>query len=105
MYFIMIHNFRLKQSHEDTSCDFTIFVGDRKFKAHSLILSASSDYFRAMINSKMKEGIEKYVQIQNVSEQTMENVLCFLYTGNISLCVENVEQLIHAASFMQLDGG
>ncbi|XP_078485279.1 kelch-like protein 12 [Ciona intestinalis] len=98
----MLDRINKQRDEDDSFCDFTITVGDRKFKTHSLILSASSEYFRAMINSKMKEGIEKCVEIQNVSEEIMENILNFIYTGIIPLCLETIGQVIEAASFMQL---
>uniref|UniRef100_F6YCK1 Kelch-like protein 3 n=2 Tax=Ciona intestinalis TaxID=7719 RepID=F6YCK1_CIOIN len=98
----MLVRINQQRAEDNPLCDFTIVVGGRKFRAHSLILSTSSEYFHAMINSRMKEGIEKCVQIKNVSEEIMENILDFIYTGKIPLRVETIGQVIEAASFMQL---
>ncbi|XP_078487673.1 kelch-like protein 3 [Ciona intestinalis] len=83
-------------------CDFTICVGGKEYPVHQNILATRSEYFKTMFNSKMKEGLDKRVEIKETSNQCMERILDFLYTGKMRFSLQTVEETIRCASLLQL---
>ncbi|XP_078490326.1 kelch-like protein 12 [Ciona intestinalis] len=90
------------QRMDNTYCDFTICVGEKEYPVHQNILATRSEYFKTMFNSKMKEGLDKQVEIKEISNQCMERILDFLYTGKMRFSLQTVEETIRCASLMQL---
>ncbi|CAB4000819.1 kelch 12 [Paramuricea clavata] len=87
-------------------CDAILFVEDRDFPIHRVILAACSDYFEAMFTSGMSESCkeQKKIEIQGLSADTMEILLDFIYTEKVKVSVENVQALLPAACLLQLNG-
>jgi len=54
----------LKLSSDGENADVTIVVGEKKFKAHKVLLVARSDYFRALFDSGMEETVNNEVPIE-----------------------------------------
>ena len=61
--------------------DVVFKVADQEFKAHKCILSSQSDYFRAMLESGMREANTNVVVIKDFSADVFKYALHFLYTG------------------------
>jgi len=56
-------------------------VGQEVFKAHRIILSARSDYFKSMFNSGMVESLKNNpILIQECDPDMFKKILEFLYT-------------------------
>ncbi len=66
---------------EQCFTDVSIEVGEKKFKAHKVILASQSDVFRRMFETDMKEKNECLVRIQDISPEVMEDLLSYFYTG------------------------
>ena len=81
-------------------CDVTIKIEDEEFHAHRNILSASSDYFFAMFNGNMKERHAREITISGVDKDSMEQIMHFIYTGEITLDWNNVEPILQSANLM-----
>jgi len=58
-----------------------ILVGTQRFSAHRLVLSAMSDYFRAMFNSNVREAEAKEIAIHNVEAEIFQHLINYIYTG------------------------
>lgn len=71
----------LFESGEDA--DFSFHVGTRVFKAHKLILSTRSSYFKRMLQSNMMENRLNKVEIKHVDPNMFFIILKFLYSGFI----------------------
>ena len=52
----------------------------------------------------MKEKYEKTVTFKNITPDAMNALLEFLYTETMVLTEENVADILHAASIMQVQG-
>ncbi|KAJ5077239.1 pep-cterm sorting domain-containing protein [Anaeramoeba ignava] len=83
--------------------DFQIEIKNRNdlpstiFYCHRGILSFRSEYFNALLRSKMKEYQEGKVIFNDISSQTMKNILEYIYTGKIEINEENaLETLINS---------
>ncbi|KAJ0011790.1 hypothetical protein NQD34_012765 [Periophthalmus magnuspinnatus] len=83
-------------------CDVGLNVGGHIFRVHRLVLAASSPYFSALFSGGMRESEKEEVQILGVEREVFEVLLDFIYTGLISITVENVQELMVAADMLQL---
>lgn len=67
--------------------DLTIVVGEgdrqRSFRKHRIILSARSEYFRALFESEMEETRQDLLRYEDVDADAFGHFLKFLYTANI----------------------
>lgn len=67
--------------------DFTIICGndsERSFPCHKLFLALRSPVFEAMLFHNTKEAMEGKVYITDVSPNTMESLVEFIYTDNVN---------------------
>lgn len=89
---------RLRQ--EGILCDVTLQVGKREFSGHRLVLASSSPFFRALFTTKMKENLSGNFRLDGVSDSVMEDLLNYIYTGEIEITHENVRDLVIAGDFL-----
>ena len=87
-------------------CDVTVVVKGEEFKAHKLVLASASPFFLSLLESQMKERTEDVIKIelQEATAPVMEEVLAYVYTGNVSLTTENGHGLIATADYLLLPG-
>ncbi|XP_057710694.1 kelch-like protein 42 [Corythoichthys intestinalis] len=79
-----------------------IVTEDKTYAVSKRKLIEKSDYFRALYNSGMRESTEDSVQLQGLSAPGLELVLEFIDTSKVELANETLEDLIEAASFLQV---
>ena len=87
-------------------CDITISVKGKQFTGHKAVLAASSPFFLTLLNSDMKENREKLitVELEEATEAVMEDVLKYVYTGNLLVTEERAHNLIATANYLLLPG-
>nr|XP_039269559.1 kelch-like protein 20 [Styela clava] len=84
-------------------CDIAIKVGNEEILAHRNILSAGSDYFRAMLFHENVESRSGVVQMKQTEFSSVRICIDFIYTGHLSIPdYKNCKQLMHTAHIMQL---
>ncbi|KAL6880824.1 hypothetical protein J3F83DRAFT_719954 [Trichoderma novae-zelandiae] len=64
--------------------DVKIRLGSVELPAHAIVLSAQSDYFKAALNSSMKEATERKFQYSEGSMHAHWRVFEYLYRGEYS---------------------
>ena len=84
-------------------CDVVIEVGKKKFRAHKVVLAASSPYFEAMFLSGMSESHQQQVTLQGIDTDAFDSILGLIYDGQIRISTENVQSLLTTASIFQID--
>ncbi|XP_050016802.1 kelch-like protein 24 [Alexandromys fortis] len=84
--------------------DVIICVEGEKFPCHRAVLSACSNYFRAMFCNGHKESREMLVEIKGILAEAMDCFLQFVYTGKVKLTTENVQYLVEVSSLFQVNG-
>ncbi|GFR05821.1 TD and POZ domain-containing protein 3 [Trichonephila clavata] len=96
------HN--MKQLLQDNNFyDITFKIDGRSFKAHKAILSARSRVFKTMFESSLTMNVEE-IEISDISEETLKEMLNFIYSGEVShLHVNNAMELYYAADKYELD--
>ncbi|XP_071952020.1 actin-binding protein IPP-like [Antedon mediterranea] len=87
---------------EKTFCDATIIVGSQIFTAHCVVLSACSQYFKVMFCGGLLESLSKQVELHGVEAAVFDKLLEFIYTGEIDITSENVQDLLSAADMLQI---
>ena len=87
----------------DSVADITIEVGYREYQLHKIILSASSPVFREMCSHG--KPIKEKVPLQETEERAavFEDFIKYLYTGNITLNLDNVKGIIGLAYKYQVE--
>ncbi len=83
-------------------CDVVLRAGGREIHSHRAILSASSSYFMAMFTNEMKERDQDAVEIQDMNPDILSSLINFAYTGEIEISVSNVQEVLSAASLLQM---
>ena len=58
--------------------------------------------FAAMFTSEMKETFIEDINLHGVSATGLEKILEFIYSGNVLLSLENIQEILAAASYLQV---
>ncbi|KAL4660422.1 kelch-like protein 22 [Arapaima gigas] len=82
--------------------DVTLLVEGRPIQAHRILLAASCDYFRGMFAGGLREMQESEVPLHGVTHTAMTKLLDFIYTAELDLDLENVQEVLCAASLLQI---
>ncbi|XP_071338366.1 kelch-like protein 22 isoform X2 [Trachinotus anak] len=83
--------------------DVVLLVEGRPIQAHRILLAASCDYFRGMFAGGLRETQQKEIPIHGVSYMAMKKILDYIYTSEIELDVECVQEVLIAATLVQLE--
>ncbi|XP_078621936.1 kelch-like protein 26 [Branchiostoma floridae x Branchiostoma japonicum] len=83
-------------------CDITLIVDGKEIPAHKNILASCSDYFRAMFTRGMRECNQDTVEIKGVPYSGLENVVQYMYTSQITLNSETVQDVLTTANHLQI---
>lgn len=84
-------------------CDIVLESAGRKLSAHKIVLSAVIPYFRVMFTTDMMEATQKVISIHELDGDTLEQLVCFAYTGELKISAGNVQSIMIGANFLQLD--
>lgn len=87
---------------EKTLCDVTLNVQGNCFPAHRNVLSANSEFFRALFANEMKEKSENTVHMEEFEPKILEQVLNYMYGGGIEIERENALDVAIGADFLIL---
>ena len=97
----------LDQTDSGDFCDVCLRLNGRRFYAHKAVLAATSPYFRSMFTSQMKERKSPEVNLTRSlaleSDESFKIIIKFLYSGEILLTRENVEDILRISDFLLLD--
>ena len=87
-------------------CDVKVVVKDKELAAHKVVLAAASPFFLSLLKSEMRESKEHIIRIEleEATVSVMEDVLQYIYTGNVSVTEENAHNLMATADYLLLPG-
>jgi hypothetical protein len=86
-----------------TYCDLTFIVDCEKFPCHRIILASSSPYFEALLTHKFKENNLDSISLYDIKPDIFSLLLHYIYSGQIELDENNVQDLLIASDMFQLD--
>lgn len=84
-------------------CDVEIVAGGKVMKAHRAVLSASSPYFQAMFTNGLLEEQKETIELHSVAPHILNSLVDFIYTGEVTISQENVQDLMVAADMLELN--
>jgi len=80
-----------------------VFESGEVIPAHRYILYVRCPFFRAMLDSGMTEAKMDRITITEYSFDIFLQFLCFLYTDNCTITLENAEELLSLANLYQVN--
>ena len=87
---------------EGTLCDVTLSVQGTSFPSHRNVLSANSEFFKALFANEMKEKAENTVHMEEFEPHVMEQLLTYMYGGGMNIKKDNALDLAIGADFLFL---
>lgn len=87
---------------EGVLCDVFFQCGKQQFSAHKAVLAASCQYFQALFTTIMLEKDSSVINLE-VPSSIADELLSFLYTGEVLLCAANCKELFIAADYLMLE--
>ena len=91
-----------KSRKENVLSDITLQVEGQTFAAHRCVLAASSKFFYGLFTNDMKEKSASVVVLEGIPVSVMDQLLSYLYTGEIQVTETNVEDVIASANYLLL---
>ena len=92
-----------KLLYDQDTTDFTLKTKTKNFRIHKLIFGARSCVFQAMFQTNMAEALAGEATIEDLDDDTMEEMIHFIYTGRLSGKQFDKLSLLYAAKKYQLD--
>ena len=83
-------------------CDVVLRAGGQEIHTHRAILAACSSYFLAMFTHELREREQDVVEIKDMNPDILSSLVDFAYTGEINITVDNVQEVLAAASLLQI---
>jgi kelch-like protein 2/3 len=82
--------------------DIALIFDGKRIPCHRLVLTAKSDYFKAMFVSGMKESSAQEIEIQGIDAETGATLVDSFYEGKLNVTKENAEKLLVATGMLLL---
>ncbi|XP_053294670.1 kelch-like protein 40a [Pleuronectes platessa] len=86
----------------DKFVDCVLKIQEKEFPCHRLVLAASSPFFKAMFLSDLEESKKREIVLKDVEPVVMGMILRYLYTSDISLTEQNVQDIFMVANMYQI---
>ncbi len=83
-------------------CDVVLRAGDKEIPSHRAILAAVSSYFQAMFFHELMESNQEIIEIKDMNPTVLSSLVDFAYSGEIDLSIDNVQEILSAASLLQM---
>ncbi|XP_019639447.1 PREDICTED: kelch-like protein 21 [Branchiostoma belcheri] len=83
-------------------CDVTLCVGERAIPCHRAVLAAGSPYFKLLLLGGFAESCQERVRLEEVSAESVERIVCYVYSGCLTVSRGTAEELLHSSTMFQL---
>ncbi|XP_030045763.1 kelch-like protein 40 [Microcaecilia unicolor] len=82
--------------------DCVLKIKGKEFPCHRLVLAACSPYFRTIFLSELEEHKKKEISLDDVDPEVMGKILHYLYTSEIEITDQNVQDIFSVANLFQI---
>ena len=86
----------------DSLCDLTLIADNAPIRVHRPVMAASSDYFEALLTLDMQERTQKVITLKGVPSKGLQEIVKFVYTGQLRCSLDNITDVLLAASHLQM---
>jgi hypothetical protein len=92
-----------------THADLTIVFGKNKKKkrsteCHKIVLASASPFFREELDKLDKSDTPNVLALPDIKKQEFENILEFIYKGEVWIQVEEYERFVEIAKLLSVTG-
>ena len=88
---------------EQEYCDVTLACDDGLIsEAHKIVLSAGSELFREILRKSKHPS--PFIYLKGISKANLDNVLDFLYNGQVNILQEDLNKFLETAQELQVKG-
>ena len=88
---------------DEDFCDVTLDAsGGVNVRAHKLILAAASPYFESMFRPAFLESDKNKIKLTDINGGSLRVLIDYIYTGKIIISDDNVEDILSAGNFLQI---
>ncbi|XP_037985339.1 kelch-like protein 38 isoform X2 [Motacilla alba alba] len=81
--------------------DVTLCSGGFEIPCHRNVLASSSPYFKAMFCNNFRESHQPKVILKGIDADILDQIILYVYTGEVLISTENVLGLLETASMLQ----
>lgn len=89
---------------DETLVDVTLVVGPNELRAHRLVLSACSSYFRKIFEKQTNPYFYPIINIDHIYADDLRLVLEFMYKGEVMIPNERWASVARCANSLEVDG-
>ena len=75
---------------------------DFQVKAHKLVLSASSSYFKNIFTKNIQPNI--LLCLEGTTKNDLQNILDYIYHGEVQIFQDNLNRFLNIAQRLKLEG-
>lgn len=99
----LANSFNVLRSEDEFLTDVTLCCdGNKRLRAHKIILSVCSTYFReTFMDNPCKHPV---VIFKNVKFEDLANIVEFMYRGEVSISQDSLSSFLHVAEMLQVRG-
>jgi uncharacterized protein YrzB (UPF0473 family) len=98
----LANSFNVLRSEDEFLTDVTLCCDGKRLRAHKIILSVCSTYFReTFMENPCKHPV---VIFKNVKFEDLANIVEFMYKGEVSISQDSLSSFLHVAEMLQVRG-
>ncbi|KAF0311805.1 Longitudinals lacking protein, isoforms H/M/V [Amphibalanus amphitrite] len=87
---------------DESLVDVTLYAEGRPVKAHKVVLSACSQYFKAIFSAHTES--HPVIIINNVLHSELRALVDYMYRGEVNVCQDQLSSFIKAAESLKIKG-
>ena len=89
---------------QESYADIMLVAEGHSIPCHRVLLAAASEYFHHKMTASMEGNSENHnlLEIEDIKFQTLQLVVSYLYTGYISITIDNAGEVIAASKLLKL---
>jgi len=103
-FFLLVEELVMREQLTDVTLACGSGEDQQLLSAHSLMLSVCSPYFRTLLSENRHKEKHHIIHLHGVSARHLQQLLVYMYRGEISISQEDLAPLIETARCLQIQG-
>jgi len=103
-FFLLVEELVMREQLTDVTLACGHNEDQQLLSAHSLMLSVCSPYFRSLLSENRHKEKHHIIHLHGVSSRHMQQLLVYMYRGEISISQDDLGPLIETARCLQIKG-